>query len=216
MHQFTMVAQGFDLSIIQLHVLEVCLELHRRGLRSKTKLAASPDTEESEIVVEQIESLVKICENMWTLWTDYLMLAVWTPFSRNIGYIFAIYIYIPAGTMKFFWSEHVFLVPHPKLCPSFIVVCGFPSLIHWTCPCTRQESNPIIFFWGEVPFCCGYINVIFWWSKHAFIDDQMIAHVFVVNSSSLLFQSFFAGGKTSLLVERHLLLLQFSCKFGSQ
>ena len=94
MHQFTMVAQGFDLSIIQLHVLEVCLELHRRGLRSKTKLAASPDTEESEIVVEQIESLVKICENMWTLWTDYLMLAVWTPFSRNIGYIFAIYIYI--------------------------------------------------------------------------------------------------------------------------
>jgi hypothetical protein len=59
-----MLAQGFDLSIIQLHVLEVCLELHRRGLRSKTKLAASPDTEESEIVVEQIESLVKICENM--------------------------------------------------------------------------------------------------------------------------------------------------------
>ena len=157
---------------------------------------------------------VKICEHyeriIWC-WLFELL------FRVTLGtFLLYIYIYIPAGTMKFFWSEHVFLVPHPKLCPSFIVVCGFPSLIHWTCPCTRQESNPIIFFWGEVPFCCGYINVIFWWSKHVFIDDQMIAHVFVVNSSSLLFQSFFAGGKTSLLVERHLLLLQFSCKFGSQ
>lgn len=199
-----MLAQGFDLSIIQLHVLEVCLELHRRGLRSKTKLAASPDTEESEIVVEQIESLVKICENMWTLWTDYLMLAVWTPFSRNIWVKLQMhfcYIYI----LYTFRNHEILLKWTCFSCPtsktSSVIYRGmwfsFTHSLNMSMYTTRKQPHHLLL--GEVPFCCGYINVNFWWSKHVFIDDQMIAHVFVVNSSSLLFQSFFAGGKTSFV-----------------